>query len=129
MLARAVGVALLASAVFVACPARQAGAEFLATGTGPASATAQSVPESVPPVAIVSGREVSLSWTATTLTGGTPAESYIVRRYDASNVTQAVLAGCDTVTSTSCVENNVPIGAWTYSVQAPRRSMMMQPSC
>ncbi|HWM22013.1 MAG TPA: hypothetical protein VNO51_20145, partial [Ilumatobacteraceae bacterium] len=69
-------------------------------------------------MAIVDGREVTLSWSATTLTGGTPAESYIVRRYDTSNVAQPVLAGCDVVTSTGCVENNVPIGAWTYSVQA-----------
>ncbi len=61
---------------------------------------------------------MALSWSATTLTGGTPAESYTVRRYDTSNVAQAVLAGCDVVTTTSCVENNVPIGAWTYSVQA-----------
>ncbi len=118
MLARAVGVGLLASAVFVACPPRQAGAEFLATGTGSALAAAQSIPESVPPVAIVSGREVALSWSATTLTGGTPAESYTVRRYDTSNVAQVVLTGCDVVTTTSCVENNVPVGAWTYSVQA-----------
>jgi hypothetical protein len=66
----------------------------------------------------VGGREVTLSWSATTLTGGTPAESYTVRRYDTSNIAQAVLAGCDVVTTTSCVENNVPIGAWTYTVQA-----------
>ncbi|HEX4982708.1 MAG TPA: hypothetical protein VFV63_13470 [Ilumatobacteraceae bacterium] len=81
-------------------------------------AVAQAVPESVAPVAIVSGREVALSWSATTLTGGAPAESYTVRRYDTSNVAQTVLTGCDVVTTTSCVENNVPIGAWTYSVQA-----------
>jgi hypothetical protein len=118
MLARAAVVLLLASAAFVAYPVTPAAAEFLATGSGPALATSQSIPVSAPPVPVVTGREVTLSWSVTTLTGGTPAASYTVRRYDTSDVAQTVLAGCDVVTTTSCVENNVPIGTWTYSVQA-----------
>jgi hypothetical protein len=118
MLARAVVVTLLTSAAFAASPAEHAAAAFVALAAGPAAATMQSVPVSAAPVAIVSGREVTVSWTPTTLTGGTLSTSYTVRRYDTSDVAQTILAACDAVTTTSCVEQNVPIGTWTYSVQA-----------
>jgi hypothetical protein len=67
---------------------------------------------------VASGREVTLSWPETTLSGGTPAGAYIVRRYDTSNIAQSILDACVTVTTTSCVEHNVPVGTWSYSVQA-----------
>jgi hypothetical protein len=118
MLSRAAVVLLLAPAALLASPASPAAAEFAASGSGSGLATSQSVAESAPPVPVVTGREVTVSWSMTTLTGGTPAASYTVRRYDSADVAQTVLAACDVVTTTSCVENNVPIGTWTYSVQA-----------
>ncbi len=118
MLARAAVVGLLTSVAFVTYPAPPVTAAFLASGSGSALATSQSIPAPAPPVAVAGGREVTLSWPTTTLTGGTAVTSYTVRRYDTSNIAQTVLSGCDVVTTTSCVENNVPIGTWTYSVQA-----------
>ena len=115
---RAAVATLLASVAFVALPVRFVSAAFSATGAGSGRATLQSIPESAGPVAVASGREVTVSWSVTTLSGGTPAGAYTVRRYDTSNVAQTVLDACVTVTTASCVEHNVPIGTWRYSVQA-----------
>ncbi len=118
MLRRAAVVILLTAAAFVASPAEFAEAAFSANATGLGRATSQSIPGSGAPVAVVNGREVTVSWSVTTLSGGTPAAAYTVRRFNTSNVSQTVLNACATVTTTSCVENNVPSGTWTYSVQA-----------
>ncbi len=115
---RAAVATLLASVAFVALPANLVSAAFSATGAGAGRATLQSIPQSAGPVAVASGREVTVSWAMTTLSGGTPAGAYTVRRYDTSNAAQTVLDACVTVTTTSCVEHNVPIGTWVYSVQA-----------
>ncbi|MFM2077309.1 MAG: hypothetical protein RJA49_1199, partial [Actinomycetota bacterium] len=122
MNAKAVAVTLLATTAFVAFPMRDATAAFSASTTGTGSAAAQSVPQSSAPVAVAVGREVTVSWAATTLSGGTPAGSYVVRRYDTSNNAQTILSACTTVTTTSCVEHNVPSGTWVYSVQAAMAS-------
>ena len=61
---------------------------------------------------------MTVSWAVTTLSGGTAAGAYTVRRYDSSNVVQSILDACITVTATNCVEHNVPVGTWKYSVQA-----------
>ena len=44
--------------------------------------------------------------------------AYVVRRYNAFGGAEGtVLPGCSgLVPATSCVENNVPIGAWKYTV-------------
>jgi hypothetical protein len=118
MLRRAAVVILLTAAAFVASPAEFAEAAFSANAAGLGLATSQSIPVSAAPVAAASGREVTLSWSATTLSGGTPAAAYTVRRFDMSSAAQTVLDACVTVTATTCVENNVPTGTWTYSVQA-----------
>lgn len=118
ILGRAAVATLLASAAFVALPIRLASAAFSANGAGLGRATLQSIPQAAAPVAVASGREVTVSWAMTTLSGGTPAGAYTVRRYDTSNVAQTILDACITVTATSCVEHNVPVGTWKYSVQA-----------
>ena len=118
LMGRAAVATLLAAAAFVALPMRVASAAFSANGAGSGRATLQSIPEAGSPVAVASGREVTVSWSTTTLSGGTPAGAYTVRRYDTSSVAQSILDACVTVTTTSCVEHNVPIGTWKYSVQA-----------
>ena len=95
-----------------------ASAAYTAAGAGSASAAAQSIPRSAAPTGVAVGREVTVSWQSTSLSGGTPAGAYTVRRYDTSNNLQSIAAGCVTVTTTSCTEHNVPFGIWLYSVQA-----------
>ncbi len=109
----------LAAAALVVVPvAETAFAAFSGAGSGTGLVSSASLPSSAAPVASAVAREVTVAWPQTTLSSGVPAASYIVRRYNTSNVEQTVLADCNAVTTTSCVEHNVPIGTWVYSVQA-----------
>jgi hypothetical protein len=65
-----------------------------------------------------SGRTVTVSWGASTLSDGRAVAGYIVRRYDAvTGALQTTLPGCaGTVTTTSCLEASVPAGRWTYTI-------------
>ena len=75
--------------------------------TGASSATAQ-------------GREVTVSWPATTLSSGVAVDGYRLTRYAAGNDTPLpVGSGCaGIVTSRSCTELDVPEGTWSYTVTA-----------
>jgi hypothetical protein len=87
------------------------------TASGAGRALAQSIPGPAAPVAVVNGPQVTVTWSATTMSGGSPVPGYVVRRYNQSNVSQTVNANCSgTVTTTSCVEMLVPPGQWRYSV-------------
>jgi hypothetical protein len=61
---------------------------------------------------------VSVSWSASTFSGGGAVSGYVVKRYPAGGgaaVTPA--ANCSgTIAGTSCTENGVPVGSWKYSV-------------
>lgn len=118
MNAKAVVVALLATTAFVASPAPSVSALFTASAVGSVQSVSQSVSQPVAPVAVAVAREVTVSWPAATLSAGTPVTGYVVRRYSTANVLQTVLNDCITVTTTSCVEHNVPVGTWRYTVQA-----------
>ncbi|HYN32506.1 MAG TPA: hypothetical protein VES40_07765 [Ilumatobacteraceae bacterium] len=118
MSVRTAAVAVLATAAFVVLPTHQTLAAFSADGVGSGLTASASIPSSAAPSATVVGRDVTVSWPTTTLSSGVPAEGYTVRRYDTSNAAQTVLADCIAPASTSCVENNVPIGTWVYTVQA-----------
>src|SRR5690349_9051123 len=96
-------------------PGAFAGWAVSAVGAG--RAVAQAIPTAATPSATATGQSVTVSWSATTLPGGTPANGYVVRRYNASLIQQTVLSSCASVTTNTCVENNVPAGTWTYSVQ------------
>jgi hypothetical protein len=65
---------------------------------------------------------VTVSWSASTFSGGGSVSGYVVKRYPAAGgaaVTPA--AGCSgTVAGTSCTENGVPVGSWKYSVTPVR---------
>ena len=93
-------------------------AMFSASASGPSVAAAQSIPVSAAPNAVAVGREVTVSWQPTTLSGGTPAGAYTVRRYDMSGVLQTIGADCVVVATATCTEHSVPFGTWQYSIQA-----------
>ncbi len=96
----------------------QVSAAFVVNGTGSAPSVAQSVPQAAAPLATAVGNNVTISWSATTLSGGTLASKYSVRRYDLANVLQATLTDCATGGALSCVESAVPAGTYRYTVQA-----------
>jgi len=86
-----------------------------ATG-GNGAAAVSSVNQGSTPTASAAGHAVTVAWAPTTLTIGTAVNGYTVKRYSGSTA-QTILTACTgAVTSTSCVENNVPTGIWTYSV-------------
>src|SRR3954454_7334462 len=82
-------------------------ATWAISAVGNGRVTAQAVPTASTPTASVSNQSVTVSWTATTLSGGTPASGYVVRRYNSSLVQQTILASCTSVTTNACTENNV----------------------
>ena len=92
-------------------------AAWSSTPNGTGEALAQLVPPGNTPDASATGRNMTVTWAASTLTGGTPVSGYRVRRFDTLAAEQTVLAGCDDViTELSCTENAVPAGSWRYTV-------------
>ena len=90
-------------------------ASWSTPGTGSGYGKAHSMAGGNTPTTSVSGRNVTVSWTATG--GSVPVTGYIVKRYDTSNGLQAIGSACSgTVTGTSCTEAGVPAGTWKYSV-------------
>ena len=93
-------------------------ARWSGSSTGAARAKAQTVNIGNQPTATVSSSSVALSWATTVLApSGQAVTGYIVRRYNSGGVAQTVGAGCSgTIAALACTENNVPSGAWQYSV-------------
>ncbi len=72
------------------------------------------------PTVAVTGRNATVSWTATG--GSVPVGGYVVKRYNTSGVAQTIGAACNgTVGATSCTEAGVPSGTWRYSVTPARQ--------
>ena len=65
------------------------------------------------------GREVSLSWGASTLSNGAAVGGYRVERYPSGGGVGEIspIGTCSgTVAATSCAEEDVPPGSWVYTV-------------
>ena len=110
----AAGVALAALAPVAA----MATAGWSATATnGVGAAKAQGIAGGNTPTASVAAQSVTVSWTASTLSGGTAVDGYVIKRYNTSNVLQTTGAGCSgTIAALTCTETAVPAGTWKYSV-------------
>ncbi len=82
------------------------------------AAAATGVNQGATPVVSATGQSVSVSWAATTLTGGQAVSGYRVRRYDATTLAaQTMLTACNgTLVAIGCTENSVPAGTWVYTV-------------
>ena len=117
-MSKRVATALLACGVLLAL-CSPAAASWNGNGSGPSYAKARSLPAPAAPTTSVTGRNVTVSWTAPG--GAVPVTGYLVKRYNGSDVEQTVLAGCTgTIATTSCTENAVPAGSWRYTVTAVR---------
>ncbi|WP_247046221.1 Ig-like domain repeat protein [Arthrobacter rhizosphaerae] len=70
------------------------------------------------PEASVSGKNVTVSWAASTLSSGAAVDGYVIKRYEAGTLAeQTIGSGCaGTLAVTSCVETGVPAGNWVYTV-------------
>lgn len=110
-------IAAAASAQFLA-PPRTVTAAWSASTSARGESVALTMPAGSKPTASASGGSVTVVWSASTFPNGTHVEGYTVQRYQ-SGVPGAVPvnAGCSgLVTTTSCTENGVPSGTWTYTI-------------
>jgi hypothetical protein len=109
---------ILAALACVLSPAA-AFAAWSSPGAGKGYTKARSMGAGTAPTTSVTGRSVTVSWTAPA--SGPPVDGYIINRYSSGGVAQSVGANCSgTVTGLSCTESNVPSGTWTYTV-TPRQ--------
>jgi hypothetical protein len=110
--------ALVMSVVLAAASPGDCAWSRAANGNGASSSKTISTSTGNVPSATVASHAVTLTWSASQFAGGGNVPSYVIKRYDAlTNALQTVLAGCSgRVASTSCTENGVPTGTWTYTV-------------
>lgn len=86
-----------------------------ATGSGNGYSRANAMPGGNTPTTSVSGRNVTVNWTASS--GNVPVDGYKVKRYSTGGAQQTIGSGCSgTIGTTSCTEAAVPPGSWKYSV-------------
>lgn len=110
------GLALAIACVALAIPT-VATATWDGTGSGSGYSRATAIQAGNTPTASVSGRNVTVSWSASSVNGGPAASSYTVGRYNGAGQAQTIGSGCSgSVGSTSCTENAVPPGTWRYAV-------------
>jgi hypothetical protein len=84
-------------------------------GVGNGYSKANALSSGATPTAGVSGRSVTVSWTASG--GAVPVAGYAVKRYDTKGQAQTVGSSCSgTVSGLTCTENAVPAGQWRYTV-------------
>ena len=103
--------------VLVAAGPGVAVASWAGGGSGSAWTKAVSAPAGSAPSGSVTGRNVTVSWSAARFPDNTAVNGYTVRRYNGGHVAQAVAASCDgTINALTCTEAAVPPGMWTYAV-------------
>ena len=89
-------------------------------GTGAAATATLGVPV-VAVSGIAKSGTVQVSWTVATTSGGTPAQSYVVRRTDEAGggaVTACGTSQASPTTALSCSDTGVPSGTYRYVVTA-----------
>jgi hypothetical protein len=88
------------------------------TRSGSGMSKAKTLGSGNAPTASVSGRKVTVSWTASAYTNGGAPAGYLVRRYKASTgVLQTIGSACsETINALTCTESSVPSGSWQYTV-------------
>jgi hypothetical protein len=95
-----------------------ASAAWSRSAIGNAAARAKALGTGNIPTATVSGKKVTVTWSASTFSNGGNVPGYVVRRYNASTgVLQTIGASCTgTIAALTCTERNTPNGGWTYTV-------------
>src|SRR6266516_1822536 len=105
---------VLAMALPASVPA-MAGANWKDPGAGSGYSKANALASGATPTTSVSGRSVTVSWTASG--GAVPVAGYAVKRYDTGGQAQTVGSACSgTISGLTCTEDGVPPGQWRYTV-------------
>ncbi len=111
--------AMIAVVALVVADADADAAGWQVPGSGSGYSGAKAMPAGNVPSAAVSGRNVSLNWSASG--GMVPLDGYLVKRYDPGHDSQPVGADCSgAISGTSCTEQGVPAGDWTYTITPAR---------
>jgi hypothetical protein len=88
---------------------------YLSTaGAGTALATAATIVGPSGVTASQTGTNITVSWSAATLSSGSPVQGYRVSRSDGASVCGSTVL----VTTLSCTDSAVPAGTYTYTVTA-----------
>jgi hypothetical protein len=98
-------------------------AEWTAPGGGHGYAEAELAPAGNQPSVSLSGRDVTVAWTASRFADGTAVDGYVMKRYDVgTGAPVAIGASCSgTIAALTCVEGGVSPGTWAYTV-TPKHS-------
>lgn len=94
------------------------------------AAAARTLPAAGTPGATAEESAVTVRWPQVLVAPATPADGYLVTRYDAdSGAAAATLAGCaGVVAALSCTEAAVPDGRWRYAVRAVQGAKWVGPA-
>jgi len=116
-LVRAAVIASVLAVVGIAAPGI-ASASWSASASGAGASASFWMPAGTTPVATASGRDVAVSWPASTFPNTDPVDAYVLARYDVlTGVPQVVGGTCGgLVTSESCAETGLAPGQWSYTV-------------
>jgi hypothetical protein len=108
---------LVALALIAAASPAHAAASWQGSGSGAVYSKAKAMPAGNTPTVGVSGRSVTVSWTASSLSGGGSLDGYVLRRYDGAGLEQTIGSDCSgTIVALTCTEQAVPAGSWRYTV-------------
>lgn len=101
-------------------------ASWAGGGSGSGSSKAVSMPAGSTPTVVRTGRNVTVSWSASTLPGPTAVDGYVVSRRDAgTNAAQTVGASCSsTIAALTCTESGVDPGTWYYTVRPKKAAWL-----
>lgn len=116
-------ISVVAGFLFVVC-AQPAGASWsVDDDAGFATARSMVMPTGPAASASVAVDDVTVSWPAVTLPGGSAVEGYIVTRYTSGGAPVVPNSSCQgIITTTSCTEFDLSVGTWTYGVKAVKAS-------
>jgi hypothetical protein len=122
-MSRRARIALAAATVaIVAAGPGPAFASWAAGGSGSAFAKGRSMPAGNRPTVSVTGRNVTVSWTAASFAGGPAVSGYRVTRYSGGTGSTPGASCNGTIAALTCTENGVAPGTYTYT-DAPRQGL------
>jgi hypothetical protein len=111
---RLVGLSVATSALLM--PTTAAFAAWATSGAGAAAGAATTMPSGAAPSGTPGTGSVTLTWSSVTLTDGAAVTGYVIKRYDSNGTSYVVNASCaGVVATTSCTEQTVPAGTWSYT--------------
>ena len=110
-------VGLLVATIFL-LTAPVAAAGWVVPSTAGGRGRALIMPSGQAASASVTGRNVTVTWTKSTLPNGTDVQDYQVTRYNASSgASSSPLTSCSgNVTGLTCTETGAPSGSWKYAI-------------